>query len=263
MKKRRALFLLLLILLLILLPSAEGHAQTRKIYVGDLIRLNISSSGISEAELRESFKDFELVELNKEKSGYKITLRSFDTGEKLIKIGGQELKITVYSTLKDFDRSDIYEGDLSPVKAGFSLKWQYVFYASALIFTASSGVILYRRIKSGKRKALNPYQRFLSQMDGITYSEEDCFVKQTRCLKNYLETSFPCSLTGKTTSELVEELIKVPELQTELEALHSWLLESDIYKYTKASATLEQKQRASMELKELVKNINERKGAEA
>ncbi len=263
MKRTKIVITLLLLVFVVLFFTKDAYAKNRNIYVGDLIKLKITSRSISEEEIRDKFTDFEIVDLKKEEDGYQITLRSFEVGEKIIQIGEQELKITVHSTLKDIERTDLYEGDLDPVRAGFSQKVQYIFYSCALIFIITGAITLIRGIKSRKIAALNPFQNFHKQLEVISLTEEDYFVKLSKCLKSYLEASYSCSLNGKTTSEIIEELMLVPDLQIEIEALHSWLLESDIYKYTKTAASMEQKQKAAFDLKELVNYLEERKGVEA
>ena len=93
-----------------LASSGLSSATERNIYVGDLIELKITTEVLTEDEVREKFRDFEIVDLKTVSDGFLITIRTFEAGEKIINIGSSEIVITVKSTLEEIDRSEPFEG---------------------------------------------------------------------------------------------------------------------------------------------------------
>ncbi|MGL4998465.1 MAG: hypothetical protein ACRC0V_11670 [Fusobacteriaceae bacterium] len=76
-------------------------------YIGEKIALELSGS-ISEDEIRESLKDYKIIELKKEKKD-KLTVifTTYEVGEKIVIFKNKSLKFNIASTLKD-DEKEIY-----------------------------------------------------------------------------------------------------------------------------------------------------------
>ena len=113
----------------ILISSSPLMAEERNIYVGDLIELKITTREFTEDEMREKFKDFEIVELRSVLEGYLITLRTFEAGEKVVNLADSEIIITVKSTLDEIDRDELFEGSFAVESAALMINLNYLFYA--------------------------------------------------------------------------------------------------------------------------------------
>lgn len=256
MKGKRILFLLVLFLLA---SPGRVHAEERSIYVGDLIEIRITTQAFSEEEIREKFKDFEIVELEEKDDGYLLTLRTFETGEKTVLLGDKEIVIDVKSTLDEIDRNDPYEGDLSPQKPGFSADWRIVTGIAVLLFISSGVVVTIRYLKRRKEALLTPWQKFLRGIGSVSLEDKNAFVRLTFFLKLYLESKFAFRIRGKTSNEIMKELNPIPELQAKLPEIRTWLEESDYVKFSGAAVAMDKKQELFTALKELVGKMEESK----
>ncbi len=239
--------------------SVPVQAEERSIYVGDLIEIRITANEFTVDELKDKFKEFEIVSLEEEKDGVHIILRTFEVGEKTVQLGSKELKIIIRSTLEKIDRNEIFEGDLTPIKSGFSVSLKYVFFALLFIFLATGVVVLIQYIKKRKITSLSPYEFFINQVSKLLLNDDKFFVKLTWCLKTYLETSYNLKIRGKTSAEIIQEIKDVYELKANLPEINSWLLESDYYKFAGAVASDDKKYELVEYLKKLVRNIENAK----
>ena len=221
----------MLLLIFSVLPM-QIFAESRNIYIGDLIEIKVITKEFSRSELEEKFKDFEIVSINEDREGFLITLRTFETGEKKIQLGDKEIIIDVKSTLDEIQRDDVFEGSLDPEEAGFCVEWRYVFYLLLAIMMVS-GYINFRKYLS-KRKILTmtPFERFILQIDSTSLDDDEFFVKLTAVFKEYIESTYSCHIRGKTSSELVNAISGLPGLCEDLSAIRSWLTESDRLKFT-------------------------------
>ena len=255
MRKIKILTVILIFSFALLLPIGKVYAKERNIYIGDLINIEITTQGITEKDIRDKFTDFEIVNLKEEEDGYLITVRSFEPGETTIQIGNEKLKITVKSTLDDIDREGVFEGDLNPKMTGFYMQWQYLLYVAILVFLVTGGITLFRLIRRKKMIVLTPYQHFLKQTNHVKLTENSCLVQMNLYLKEYIETSYSCSIKGKTSDEIIKELSVIPKLQASLQSLYTWFEKCDYFKFTKAVASMEFNQAILTDLKELVTNM--------
>lgn len=258
-KKIKLLSLMILLLFLIILPE-RVLAEERSLYVGDLIDIRITTQAFSVDEIREKFKDFEIVSLQEVPDGYNLTLRTFEPGERKIPLGDKEIIINVKSTLDDIKRDDIFEGSLDPKKAGFFMNWQVIFYLSAAILLLSGGIVAIRRFRKSKETSRNPFRHFILQTDRIAMEDDQFFVKLTFYLKEYLESKYACRIAGKTSSEILMETGALPGVNENLPLVQAWLLESDRCKFTGKYISAEQKKDMSRKLTELVQEIEAVKG---
>lgn len=261
MKKQKIIPFLLFISLFLFISSIHVMAEERSIYVGDLINIKVSTVQFTEDELREKFKDFEIVDIKNNDGSYLITLRSFETGEKTVQLGDKKIEIIVKSTLDELKQENIFEGDLSTENAGFSLNFNYVFYILVIIFLVTVSINLWRFIKKRKTSLISTYEHFINETNSIIL-DDDCFVKMTLSLKQYLESTYVCSIRGKTSDEIISEIRRIPDLQSSIDITSSWLKKCDYYKFTGVSVLREEKQELLRELVELVKKIREAKEVE-
>jgi len=237
-----------------------AQAEERKLFVGDLIELKITTHAFSEEEIREKFRDFEIIALDKKPDGYQLTLRTFETGEKVIQLGDKEIIIDVQSTLKEYDRTDVFEGSPDVLKPGFSPDWRIFAGFSAIIFLSSAGILLGKTVRKRKLSRLTPLQKFMKAVDKVSLMHKDAFVQLTFCLKEYLESSFSLRIRGKTSREIVKELTPVEELREQLPEIRSWLEECDYLKFSGNEGSMEKRQELFLALKALVEAIDTIKG---
>lgn len=259
--RKNAYFAIFLIYALIFSP-VEASAEERSIFIGDLIEIKITTQAFTEEDLREKFRGFEIVDLKTDKDGYIITLRSFEPGERVVTLGDKELIISVKSTLSEIDRTEAYEGDLSAEEPGFYIDFRYLFYALLIVFLLTGGICLYRYLK-GRRASLNPYKLFVERTGGISLSRKDAFVWLTLFFKEYLEARFSVRIKGKTSSEIMNEICHIPELNDYIEAIREWFGESDFLKFSGYVATVERKQALLDRLVEIASQIERMKEVKA
>jgi hypothetical protein len=237
-----------------------AQAEERKLFVGDLIELKITTHAFSEEEIREKFRDFEIVALEKKPDGYQLTLRTFETGEKVIQLGDKEIIIDVQSALEEYERDDVFEGSPDVLKSGFSPDWRIFAGFSAALFLASAGILLGKSVGKRKLSRLTPLQKFMKAADQVSLAHKDAFVELTLCLKEYLESSFSLRIRGKTSREIMKELAPVEELREHLPEIRSWLDECDYLKFSGNEGSMERRQELFLSLKSLAESIDATKG---
>ncbi len=262
MKKSGNLLLLLIICLFLVISPARILAEERNIYVGDLIELKIQARDLTIDELKDKFKDFEIVNVSNISEGYILTLRSFETGEKTIQLGDKEVKITVKSTLDEIERNDIYEGDQNPLGAGFYIKWIYVFFPLVAIFLLTLVLNIRSFLKKKKVSSLTPYESFVKAISNLSVDQGDYLVRLTLYFKRYLESTYSFSIKGKTSTEVIYEIGRLPNLDKNLSEIESWLKENDYFKFSGTTAPMAKKLELMERLTELVKSIEESKEGE-
>lgn len=262
MKRRRIRSYICIISLLVLISSVSICAEERNIYVGDLINIKVDTLLYDEEDLRDKFKDFDIVKIKDTEKGYILTLRSFETGKKIVQLDNKEIEIDVKSTLDEIDRDEPYEGELNTESKGFSFNYSYVFYFLLIIFLVAVSITLIKFIKKRKKISLNIYQCFKNEIDGISLDDHDCFVKMTLSLKNYLQSKYKCSIRGKTCDEIMSEISSITILSDSLPDIKSWLKISDYYKFSGVVVTMAQKQELLNKLIALVEKIEQAKEVE-
>lgn len=246
-----------IIMLLLVLPCIQINAlaESRNIYVGDIITLDITTLEYSEDELRQKFQDFEIVEVKKKSNGYSFSIRTFDVGERTILIGDKELVISVASTLDDISRDNIFEGETIVLKSSFPIHWRIILYITAGIAVLSGAFILVRYLIKKKQKPESAYQFFLRHSSELSYGDDNYFVKLTFYFKQYLESIYKHKIIGKTSVEIISELKEIPEIISELTDISAWLTECDMLKFSGIEVTVDDKKNHYDELLKLVGRI--------
>lgn len=261
MRTKNILCLVIILLLSLFTPvSVYAEEAVRNIYIGDIITLEIAAGNISSEELREKFRDFEIVDIKKESNIYLISLRTFEPGEYSVSLGNKEVIVNVASTLDDIARDGIFYGGTDIIDSGFSLHWRVFLCISAGIFAVSGGIILIKMTFKRKEKLLSPYQRFMKNSDAIELESESFFVDLTLCFKEYLEQLYQCRIIGKTSSEIVNEVKDIITLGAVMADIEEWLTECDRLKFTGITVTDDKKQEHCDELLYLVKKIETQTG---
>jgi len=234
-------------------------AEERNIYIGDIITLQILSREISAEEITEKFRDFEILEIKKEKGGYAVSLRTFEVGEYRIMLGGPEIIINVKSTLEDIERDGIFESDKQIEKSGFLLFSCVLFYFFCGIFVLSGAFLLFKKIGRGKVKTLSALECFFNRCVLLSEEDENYFVDLTYYFKEYLESLYKFKIIGKTSAEILNELKEIKALEGTFPHIREWLDECDRFKFTGIRARTEEKKAHYVKLLNLAKNIDTQK----
>ena len=246
--------LLCFILILIGTPL-YANAESRDIYVGDIIALEVSADNVYEEELREAFKNFEIIDIKDTSDGYLLSIRTFETGEQRVVIGNKEIVINVRSALTDIERDELYEGDARVQQPGFSFLWRIVFSVAAGVFVLSCGYILVKVIKKRKIKAMSPHQLFLWRSANLLVDSDNYFVELTFYFKELIGSLHNCRIIGKTSAEIIAELKPIETLTPMLPEISSWLIECDRFKFTGVQVSKAEKQEHYTLLLDLVDRI--------
>ncbi len=262
MKREKIALFLIILSLFFVISSRQIMAEERSIYVGDLIQIKVSTKEFSRDELKEKFKDFEVVDIKDAEDGYALTLRTFETGEKTVQLGDKEIKIEVKSTLDEIERNEIFEGDTNPEKAQTSIEWQYIFYILVIIFSITVRINIRRLFKKSEISSLSTYHRFINGINSISPSADDYLVQITRRFKEYLEAKYSFVIRGKTSNEIIDEICHISDLEGALPKVQAWLKESDYYKFAGVCATVEKNRELKVKLEELVREIEVKKEGE-
>lgn len=253
--KKTSLFILLAAFALIF--TSLSTAEERDIYIGDLVELKITTREFTEDEIREKFKEFEIVGLKSIPEGFIITLRTFEPGEKIVDLGNSEIIITVKSTLDEIDRNELFEGNPAAESAGFTINFNYLFYASAAVFFVSGALLAAQYIKKRRDLSLTPYVRFKKRIDKVSADDGDYLVKLTMYFREYLESRFSLIIKGKTSTEMMGEISPTDDLRPFTGEIGNWLNESDYYKFSGNAATRDKKLELLAGLKEIVSKIEQ------
>lgn len=263
MRKQKSVVITIMISVLLIILSRQVPAEGRSIFVGDLINIRVSTQKFTREEIKDQFKEFEIVDLKSDADGWIITLRSFETGTKTVQLGDKELAITIKSTLDEIEREGIFEGNSSPEEAAFSIDWQYAFYILLIIFLISGGVNLQRVIKKRKISSITPYRYFIDNTEKVSLYSDKYFVKLTKYFKIYMELKFSVRIRGKTSNEIIKEINCLNDLQPKLPEIEAWLTESDYCKFAGVTVSEKKKQELYEKLIKLVSKIEEKKEVEA
>ncbi|WBW98252.1 hypothetical protein [Oceanirhabdus sp. W0125-5] len=264
MRKLKAKSVLLLMLAYICLFSVcQVYAlDQRKIYVGDIINIKISSSTYTEEEIRKKFKDFEIVHFKKEDDAYLIGLRTFETGKKNIKLGDKEIELVVYSTLEGKEDRGLIDGDSSYEKLGINRIYGYFLYTTLAIFLFSSTFYVISLIRGKSKTELTASGVFWNSLKKANLQDEESLAFMKSIFKRYMEEVYSCSINGKTSWEIVREIKEVEGLKEHMQQIKQWFEKCDRYTFSPIISTAEEKQKLFNELEELVENMEDIKEGE-
>ena len=254
MRIKITLFTMVALFLWIIKLWAFG--ETRNIYIGDIITLQVSSRDISEKELREKFQSFEIVEIKELGDGYAISVRTFEIGEYKIFFGDKEVVINVQSVLDDIEREDIFDGDITVAMPSFLFHWRILFCIVFGVFFLSGSLFLIKTFIKKKVKIPTPLQTFLLETASVLPEHKDYFVIITQSFKEYLQRLYKFQIIGKTSAEIIDELKKGLKQTSMLTEIQEWLMECDRLKFTGVTASSEIKQQHYEELVKIVKKID-------
>jgi uncharacterized protein CbrC (UPF0167 family) len=235
-----------------------GAAETRAIYIGDIITLEIGTHAFSAEQLREKFEAFEITELKRATHGYTISLRGFEPGVYVVSLGDKNLELHLRSTLQDIERDGLFEAEPWSMDAGFVFPWHLVLYLSAVVFVLSSAFVLIKFIIKKRTKPLSPMERFTKRMKGLTPGDENFLVTLTYYFKAYIGDKYHVLIVGKTSGEIIQELATIPSLDEMKQDTWEWLTACDRLKFSGGHVPNEEMERLHSALTDLVKRIEAR-----
>jgi len=243
--------------------GAPPENGARSIYIGDIIALELKytdmwGARISAEELREAFGAFEILDSRENPDGWLLSMRTFETGEHIINIGGTEIYVEVRSTLTDIDNGGLFEPGAYVLDPGFYLRWRLALFIALTVFGLSGCYILVKFILRKKEKALSPRMLFYKRSGALSDGDALFFVRLTFYFKEYIEGVYGRRVIGKTSGEITEELKTIPEIAEDMAPIGDWLAICDKYKFTGVEATVEQKIVHRNDLRDLVAAMDAR-----
>ena len=216
---------------------AADDPGARNIYIGDIVSLEISSSGTSVEELRALFEEFEILGIEENQDVYVLSVRTFTPGQYTILLADKEIVIEVGSTLDDILRDDIFEGDGGVAGSGPLIPWRILLCVAAGLFAFTGVFLLLKNIRKGRAERLSPYQLFLRRCGAISQDDGNYFVDLTFYFKEFVGALYRRRIIGKTTDEIIGELRAIEALDPMLAAIWEWLRECDRLKFTGVAAS--------------------------
>lgn len=253
---RRRLIILLSLLLILMLCTQVLFAEERSIYVGDNIHLTIQSTILSEEDIQNEFKDFEIVSLQKADDQYDLVIRSFKPDTYKVSLGNKDITIVV-SSLLDEGNENLKEPTTTPKTIQSNLILFSVLIISLAVCLVFGMILLVKWMKNNKKRVpIDPYERYGEMVMSLDISDEDVLVKMTFALKAYIEEVYDCKIKGKTTSEISGAIYDITQLNKFEIDIMNWLTACDDYKFKKKDISGEHIQPLKDGLLELFDAIN-------
>ena len=268
---KKSHLILIIILLFVLLSSVfllnkdsniKNLAEERQIYVGDLVYIEIPKETVTEMDIREAFKGFEIVTIEEKEEEYTIAIRSFEIGVKSVMIQGQEINIHINSLLAESTREDIYEGNYNLKEPGINIYWMYIEAGLIVLFLISVFIFIYKRLKKRNEKTISNYNQVIDWITKLEKDRSQYFVKLTAYLKWYIEKTFDVKIIGKTSKEFIEEMNKNNINLVKKNLVRDWLGKCDYHKFSGQIGKEEDKEEMKNKLIEIIKIIEENKELE-
>jgi len=241
-------------IIILMLIIININLLANEIYIGDLIKLKISTDSLTEKDIRDKFKDFEIEEIKKDKSSetYTIAIRSFEAGEKNITIGNKNLIIKVKSELAEGEQKDIYleneKGEIKIKESKKPIPVTNIVYGIVIIISLIIILLIIKLIskKVKIKKQKKPYEILINELNKL--KTETFFVEATYFYKKYIYGKYGERVYGKTSREILQQIPKKVDFQK----LKEWLEFSDKCKFTKYQVTDEDSKNYKEKLIEIV-----------
>ncbi len=205
-------------------------AESRSIYVGDQIVLDVMKNQVSRDEIVEIFEAFEMVEFVELDKVYRLTLRTMTPGSYEVTVGNQKVLIEVKSLLEEIDRDDIFEGDMTPPKRLPIWPARLVMFASGLVFLIAAILWIIKVAFKKKRKEVKAIDLFYQSLESMSLGDALALGGMSIAYKTYLSKELKLNLVGATSSELVAHMSQIfsEELTGQME---EWFHQCDVMNY--------------------------------
>ena len=254
MKKKKILLIVFLCCILFSINNLEANADERDIFIGDVIELRISTSDLTQEQIVEAFKAFEIIDLRQQQDDYLISFRSFKPVDTTIILGNQEIAVTVKSTLDVIEREDIFEGDMKTRLEESVIPWGIVLIISISIMIFSGALIIWSK-RRNKNDAKDVYQIFMESVQPLDTSDDHALEHMTAKLKIYIQDKFHMTIIGKTSTELIPEIENLRIDKHILLELEKWLTSCDQMKFSGCYVESEHIDKMRKDLLNIVKSI--------
>lgn len=260
MMGRHGLRSLGLVLFIMMACSFVSLAATRDLYVGDIIELTIDDNSHSEEAIRKAFSTMDIVELDLDEAGYKLKVRSFETGSHDIILDNQSLVIEVHSTLDVIDRQTIFPGEIVLEEGGMAVYWRGFLYTFMMVSLVSGIWLFIRKLKVKQAKVLEPYEALKCAIDKLPEASDQYLGQLNHCLKGYFFKRYNLDTKGMTTGELIDALRTCDLDEASVNKIEGWLSKSDAYKFSNLSVEASDNKQMATELLEIIGDIHEERG---
>lgn len=259
MRYIRKIGLLIICILGLCVNSISTFGESRNIYIGDVITVDVETSELSKEEVIEGFKDFEIVDIVNSDNGYRISVKTFDIGEKTVTLDNGEIVIQIVSTLEDINRGDIYEDDLNVIGDKTVYPYDLVYYSLITILMISIIIFTRRHLLHNKNKNISPYEEFKFELNKLKIDGSNPLVDMTVLFKKYIEEVYNRNIKGKTSSEIMVDISEIKDLEEQRYELNEWLKICDGYKYDRSIIDSHGIEEMRSRLFKIVTTIDEKK----
>lgn len=183
------------------------HAQTRSIYLQDILVLDLEGNSLTTGAIEKAFLDFDIEAIEKTDTGYEITVRPKAPGTYEVLLGDQPLTIEVASALEDLGRDTIFDKELTLNNHTGFYYVSGLLVISLLIWLISSVVLLVRFGRKFRRSnSLTPIEEALASLNMLNLENSNILGQMTSILKVYLSDVIGEKLVGMTSKELLNSL---------------------------------------------------------
>lgn len=231
----------LILMLLCVSLSQTVLADSRPIYIGDIIELDIDSTSVDEEFLREVFYEFEIVELQEMASGFRVKLRSFKPGMYEVEINNQKIQIIVHSLLEDTEEPKLKEEDWELEKPGH---WKVAMYITLVVIVGLIATIVIRlgiRKKSRSSQPLDKLTELEIAFNEAIQDDIDFSKYVLKACRKYLSVAIEETIQYETTEKIVELLVEKYGIIGD--QIGQWMLKLDTLHYSGEMISTEDRQR--------------------
>ncbi len=243
----------------------RGEEESRQLYIGDPLQLQIEAAGLSEDDITSAFSEFEIIDENREGDVYHLTVTTFTPGDYTVQLGNQPLEIHVGSTLEDYPQDDIYRIEVQET-ANWRPAYRIALCVSGLVFLISLGIWGLCTYRTKKKKETiedrTPYEQFYHTMEGIERVDRVGLGVMTKTFKTYLSEISGHSFVGLSTKECFEQLVVMPKFSIYAQDIHRWMTWCDTYKYSRKPLDPEDSEGLYKNIMAMAKHMHEH-GVEA
>lgn len=213
----------------------QGEEETRQLYIGDPLMLQIEGDNLSDEDILSALSEFEIIRHEREGDTFFVTVRTFEPGDYTVQIGNQPLEIQVGSTLEDYPQEDIYRVEAQET-TDWTPAYRIALLISGLVFLLSLVIYFiqsYRKKRQKKEVHRTPYEEFYHTLESIEIVNREALGVMTKAFKTYLTQISGQSFEGLSTKESFEKLESMPQLVRYAQDIHRWMTWCDTYKYSR------------------------------
>jgi hypothetical protein len=176
-------------LLLSTLVNAED------IYIGDKINLKVKNS--PENEIREALKDWEIIGIKNQGNSKIVTFQTFETGEKKINIGGNEILINIKTSLTPEETEKKDQEIFLNLSDGSNKILERIPFPYISFISGIGGVLalalLIKEVFRRKKKIITPEEKFMKEINSLEDKNWNFGISQL--LREYIDIVYPLNFS--------------------------------------------------------------------